>query len=195
MSTMDQAVDALREGRPIVMPTDTVYGIAALVDVPDAIAAVFAAKGRPSERPLPVLGEDVASLQPVVTFDERALALAERFWPGPLTLVLPRAPGFRVDLGGAATDSVAVRIPAHEIALELLQRVGPLAVSSANRSDEAAALTLEEARAALGASVDTFIDGGRLDGRPSTIVSLLGGELRSIREGEVAFAELQSAMP
>jgi L-threonylcarbamoyladenylate synthase len=193
MSTIEEAVDALRGGLAIVMPTDTVYGIAALVDLPDAIAAVFAAKGRPSERPLPVLGEDVASLREVVAFDEPALALAERFWPGPLTLVLPRAPGFKVDLGGAATDSVAVRIPAQDIALELLRRVGPLAVSSANRSDEAAALTLEEARAALGGSVNTFIDGGRLHGRPSTIVSLLG-ELRSIREGEVTFAEIQSAM-
>jgi L-threonylcarbamoyladenylate synthase len=193
MSTIDEAVTALRRGLPIVMPTDTVYGIAAQVDLPDAIAAVFAAKGRPSERPLPVLGHDVASLRQVVSFDERALALAERFWPGPLTLVLPRAPGFKADLGGAATDSVAVRIPAHDLALGLLRRVGPLAVSSANRSDEAAALTVEEARAALGGSVDTFIDGGRLYGRPSTIVSLLG-ELRSIREGELAFAEIQSAM-
>ena len=124
----------------------------------------------------------------------RARALADRFWPGPLTLVLPRAPGFKVDLGGAATDSVAVRIPGSR------NRARPpttgWTAGSVERQPlrlEAAALTLEEAKAALGGSVDTFLDGGPLFGRPSTIVSLLG-ELRSIREGEVAFAEIQSAM-
>ncbi|MDP9234070.1 MAG: L-threonylcarbamoyladenylate synthase [Actinomycetota bacterium] len=194
MSRIDDALEALRAGRPIVMPTDTVYGIAALFDAPGAVAAVFAAKNRPFDRPLPVLGDGVAALRKVATFDARAEALAERFWPGPLTVVLPRAAGFDVDLGGDATDSVAVRVPRHDIALELLRRSGPLAVSSANRSDEAPALTLDGARDALGGTVACYVDGGRLSGRPSTIVSLMG-ELSPIRDGEVAFADVQSSMP
>lgn len=194
MSTIEDAAAALRAGRPIVMPTDTVYGIAGLFRAPGAVAAVFAAKGRPTDRPLPVLGAATDALGDIVLFDLRAEALAARFWPGPLTMVLPRAPGFEVDLGGAARDSVAVRVPRNDIALDLLSMVGPLAVSSANRSDEPAALTLEEARAALGETVDVYVDGGELSGRPSTIVSLVG-ELSLIREGELAFADVQREMP
>jgi L-threonylcarbamoyladenylate synthase len=194
VSAIEDALEALRAGRPIVMPTDTVYGIAARFDAPSAVAAVFAAKARPFDRPLPVLGDGVAALRNVATFDARAEALADRFWPGPLTVVLPRAAGFDVDLGGDATDSVAVRVPRHDIALELLRRAGPLAVSSANRSDEAPALSLDEARAALGGTVALYVDGGRLTGRPSTIVSLVS-ELRSIRDGEIAFTDVQTSMP
>jgi L-threonylcarbamoyladenylate synthase len=193
VNTVEEAVDALRAGRPVVMPTDTVYGVAGSLSAPGAIAAVFTAKGRPADRPLPVLGHDVAALRDVVVFDARAEALAARYWPGPLTMVLRRAPGFDVDLGGGARDSVAVRVPRHDIALALLSRTGPLAVSSANRSNEAAALTAEEARAALSETVDVFLDGGQLTGRPSTIISLIG-EVTVIREGELPFADVQSAM-
>jgi L-threonylcarbamoyladenylate synthase len=193
VSTIEEAVDALTKGRPVVMPTDTVYGIAAPLYVPGGVAALFAAKERPSDRPLPVLGDGVAALREIATFDARAQKLVDRFWPGPLTIVLPRAGGFDVDLGGSTADSVAVRVPRHEVALEVLRQAGPLAVSSANRSNEAPALTVDDARTALGRSVDVFVDGGRLDGRPSTIVSLLG-ELRSIREGEISLAEVQSVI-
>jgi L-threonylcarbamoyladenylate synthase len=193
LSTLEEAVVALRAGHPIVLPTDTVYGVAASFSAPGAVAAVFTAKGRPTDRPLPVLGADMDALRDVAVFDAYAEALATRFWPGPLTLVLARAPGFDVDLGGGARDSVAVRVPRHGTALELLHQTGPLAVSSANRSDEAAALTVQEAQAALSARVEVFLDGGRLTGRPSTIVSLMG-EVTLIREGELAFAEVQRAM-
>jgi L-threonylcarbamoyladenylate synthase len=190
---MEEAVDALRAGRPVVIPTDTVYGVAGLFSAPGAVAAVFTAKGRPIDRALPVLGGDGASLHDVAVFDARAQALAARFWPGPLTLVLPRAAGFDVDLGGTTKDSVAVRVPGHDTTLELLRRTGPLAVSSANRSGEPAALTVEAAQAALGETVAVFVDGGRLTGRPSTIVSLLA-ELRLLREGELALTDVQRAM-
>ncbi|MEA2486121.1 MAG: L-threonylcarbamoyladenylate synthase [Actinomycetota bacterium] len=193
MSTIEEAVAALQAGDPIVMPTDTVYGVAGSFRAPGGVAAVFTAKGRPTDRPLPVLGGDIAALRDVAVFHTAAEALAARFWPGPLTLVLARAPGFDVDLGGGAKDSVAVRIPRHDTALELLHRTGPLAVSSANRSDEAPALTVQEAQTALGAVVDVYVDGGRLTGRPSTIVSLLG-EVTLIREGELAFVDVQRVM-
>jgi L-threonylcarbamoyladenylate synthase len=135
----------------------------------------------------------MTALQEVAVFDAEALDLAERFWPGPLTLVLPRAAGFDVDLGGRTKDSVAVRVPRHDVALELLRRTGPLAVTSANRSGEAPALTVDEAQAALGETVDVFVEGGRLSGRPSTIVSLLD-EVTLIREGELPFVDVQSVM-
>lgn len=193
MITLREAVEALDEGRLVVLPTDTVYGIAARFDAPGGVRAVFEAKGRSVDKPLPVLGSDLEALRRVASFDVRAEALAARFWPGPLTLVLPRAPDFEVDLGGSATDSVAVRVPRNDVAVELLRQAGPLAVSSANRSDQSPAVTVEEARTALGESVAVFIDGGVMGGRPSTIVSLLD-DLRMIREGEVAFVDIQASM-
>jgi tRNA threonylcarbamoyl adenosine modification protein (Sua5/YciO/YrdC/YwlC family) len=193
LTSLDEAAAALQAGGLVVLPTDTVYGVAALVDAPGAVAALFAAKGRVPTKPLPVLAEGIGSLKSVVTFDTRAEAIAHRFWPGPLTIVLPRAPGFEVDLGGGAKDSVAVRVPRNAVTLELLGRLGPLAVSSANRSDEEAAVTLEEARAALGPTVAVFVEGGTLEGRPSTIVSLMG-ELTLLREGGIPFAEIQGVM-
>jgi L-threonylcarbamoyladenylate synthase len=120
-----------------------------------------------------VLGASAIDLVAVVRFDERASDLARRFWPGPLTLVLPRAVGFEVDLGGAPGAGVGVRVPACELALDLLQRSGPLAVTSANKSGEVPATTAEEARRALGDAVEVVIDGGRCDGVPSTVLSLV----------------------
>jgi L-threonylcarbamoyladenylate synthase len=192
LSSVDAALRALEGGELVVIPTDTVYGLAARVDAPEAVAALFAAKGRPSVKPLPVLGDGIEALRRVVTFDARAEALTGHFWPGALTIVLPRAPGFEADLGSGGEHTVAVRVPANEIALELLRRLGPLAVSSANRSDQEAAVTVEQAKNALGEAVSVFLNGGRLSGRPSTIVSLIGGELGLIREGEVPLADVQA---
>jgi L-threonylcarbamoyladenylate synthase len=193
VSTIDDAVYALRNGCLVVVPTDTVYGVAAVLDDPHAIAALFDAKGRSSNKPLPVLGYDASGLEVVAQFDRRARAMVERFWPGPLTLVLPRADGFDVDLGQGGESSVAVRVPRNDIFLDLVKRSGPLAVSSANRSDNPAAVTLEEARAELGQGVAVFVNGGRLQGVPSTIVSMLK-EPKLIRAGELAFSEIQTEM-
>ncbi|MDP9225438.1 MAG: L-threonylcarbamoyladenylate synthase [Actinomycetota bacterium] len=193
MSSIDAAIDALRQAQPIVIPTDTVYGIAVLPHAAGAIEALFAAKRRPTNRPLPVLGESIADLRRVVTFDPRATAIGKRFWPGPLTAILPRAPAFIDYLGEGAETAVAVRVPRNEIALELLHQVGPLAVTSANLSGEPPALTYEEARAALGRVVPLVIDGGRMSGRASTIVSLID-EPALVREGEVSLSEVQSVI-
>jgi L-threonylcarbamoyladenylate synthase len=193
VNIIDQAALVLSRGELVVVPTDTVYGVAAGLDDSRGIAALFAAKGRRSDKPLPVLGDRIPALETVVDFDPQARAIAERFWPGPLTLVLPRAEGFDVDLGGGPHNSVAVRIPQHVMILELIGQAGPLAVSSANRSDRPAALTLEQARAELGETVAVFLDGGTLRGRPSTIVSMIG-EPALIREGDVPFSEVQRVM-
>ena len=182
MSTLEEAATALERGALVVIPTDTVYGLAAHLGHPDAIAAIFEAKGRPPEKPIPVLGASLSQLSDIAVFDERAHKLAARFWPGPLTLILPRAGGFTTDLGGDETRTVGVRVPKEPRVLELLGMTGPLAVTSANRSGEAEATSLEEARTALGDSVAAYVDGGRCVGTPSTIV-FLAGERRLLREG------------
>ena len=192
VGALDDAEAALRAGGAIVVPTDTVYGLAALPDVPGAVDALFRAKGRAEDKPIPILGAAVDDLHAVAALDERARRLGARFWPGPLTLVLPRAPGFNVVLGRGDADTVAVRVPAHPVALELLRMAGPLAVTSANRSGEAPATTVDEARSALGAAVRVFLDGGKCDGAPSTIVALAPG-FRLLREGALTQDDLLEA--
>ena len=172
MSDLEDAAAALARGDLVVMPTDTVYGIA--VSLTGDVTRVFEVKGRPDDKPLPVLAASRDDLETVASFGHRAQQLADEHWPGPLTIVLPRAEGFMVYLGEGARDSVAVRVPANETALELLAETGPLAVTSANISGQSPARTVDDARAALGDAVDVYVDAGELAGEPSTIVSLVG---------------------
>jgi tRNA threonylcarbamoyl adenosine modification protein (Sua5/YciO/YrdC/YwlC family) len=195
-----RAREELDAGRLVVIPTDTVYGIAARPDDPAAIAAVFAVKERPSDKPLPILAATPSDLDQIALLGDLALRAA-RHWPGPLTLVVPRAPGFDFDLGGAPgggaesrgggaeSQGVAVRVPACEVALELLRASGPLAVTSANLSGDRPATTVSEARAALGAKVRAYLDGGVCAGRPSTVVSLVG-DIELLRAGPIPFRQL-----
>jgi L-threonylcarbamoyladenylate synthase len=195
-----RAREELDAGRLVVIPTDTVYGIAARPDDPAAIAAVFAVKERPSDKPLPILAATPSDLDQIAQLGDLARRAA-RHWPGPLTLVVPRAPGFDLDLGGAPgggsesrgggaeSQGVAVRVPACEVALELLRASGPLAVTSANLSGDRPATTVAEARAALGAKVRAYLDGGVCAGRPSTVVSLVG-DIELLRAGPIPFRQL-----
>lgn len=183
MAGLEQAAAAIRGGAIAIVPTDTVYGVGA---VPEAAAAIFRLKNRPRDKALPVLGCGVEQLGALAELDERALALAERHWPGPLTLVVRRSPRFTADLGGVDPDTVAVRVPAHPVALELLERTGPLAVTSANVSGEPPARTFEEACALAPDLV--CIDGGTCDGVPSTVLSLVG-EPKVLRAGTVDLRE------
>lgn len=189
MSTVEETAAALRAGRLAVIPTDTVYGLAAHLGSSAAISALFAAKARPPDKPIPVLGADVGQLSDLAVFDDRARALGARFWPGPLTLILPRAEGFDTDLGGAERRTVGVRVPKQPRALEILRATGPLAVTSANRSGDAEAVTVEEARGIFGDEVAAYVDGGRCVGVPSTIVFLVG-ERRLLREGPIPSAQV-----
>lgn len=185
---LTEACDAISDGEPVVIPTDTVYGLAARPDLPRAVAALFAAKQRPPDKPVPVLAARVDDLEAVAVLDGRARALAARFWPGPLTLVLLRAPGCSFDLG-RASGTVAVRIPRCTVALRLLSRCGPLAVTSANMSGAAPATTAGEARAALGDLVRVYLDDGPREGAASTVVSLVGAP-RVLRRGALAPEEV-----
>jgi tRNA threonylcarbamoyl adenosine modification protein (Sua5/YciO/YrdC/YwlC family) len=190
---LDRALEALARGELVVLPTDTVYGIAARPEKPQAIRRIFDAKGRPDDKPLPVLGASLDALRSVALFEGAAMKLAQELWPGPLTLVLPRAPGFDHDLG--RTDpNVAVRVPSSGIALELLDRAGPLAVTSANRSGEAPCSTAEEAMELLGDAVAVYLDGGPSEGEPSTVVSLVGSEPEVLREGPIEMTTIDDLL-
>lgn len=189
----DRAFEELQRGAAIVMPTDTVYGLAALPENPDAVQWVFELKRRPDHKSLPLLAADARALRAVVEIDAAAQMLAERFWPGPLTLVLPRAPGFDHDLGAGTTSTVAVRVPGHEVALGLLERTGPLAVTSANLSGEPAATTTDEARAAFGDAIPVYLEGGTCAGGASTVVSFEEG-LEILRTGPVSEDEIRQTL-
>lgn len=187
-----EAAAVLRKGELAVIPTDTVYGIAADAFSPPAVAALLAAKGRGREMPPPVLVGTVRAASALVEdLSESARDLIEEFWPGGLTLVCRASRTLSWDLGDAK-GTVAVRMPLHPVALELLKEVGPLAVSSANRSGEPPATTLADAEAQLGDSVAVYLDGGVCPGPvPSTIVDLTGPVPRLLRRGVIPVARLR----
>ena len=193
---LTEAVRQLAEGRLVVLPTDTVYGVAADAFTPRAVTALLTAKGRDRQMPPPVLIGDLRTLDGLATeIPTAARDLVEEFWPGPLTIILRAHGSLRWDLG-ETHGTVALRMPDHEITLELLRRTGPLAVSSANRNGEPAAVTCTEAAEQLGRSVRVYLDGGAAPGGvASTIVDATGERLRIVREGALTAEELGSVVP
>jgi tRNA threonylcarbamoyl adenosine modification protein (Sua5/YciO/YrdC/YwlC family) len=185
----------------VVLPTDTVYGIAADAFTPPAGQALLDAKGRGRQMPPPVLIGDVRTLDGLATdVPAAARALAEAFWPGGLTLIVRAQPSLAWDLG-ETRGTVALRVPDHETARALLLRTGPLAVSSANRTGSPAAVTAQEAYDQLGDSVAVYLDGGPSEtGIASTIVdatSLVGDSaavVRVLREGAVSREALREVL-
>lgn len=185
MSDVAAAAAALRRGDLVVLPTDTVYGVGADPANPAAVNRLFAAKGRPEDKAIPVLVAGLDQARSVAVIEGRAENLAREHWPGPLTLVLARASGFDADLGGTDDATVAVRVPEHPMALELLRAAGPLAVTSANRSGEPAAATVAEARAQLGEAVAVYLDGGPSRGVASTVAKVTPEGIEILREGSL----------
>jgi tRNA threonylcarbamoyl adenosine modification protein (Sua5/YciO/YrdC/YwlC family) len=188
---------AVRTGRCVVFPTDTVYGIGADAFSPTAVQALLDAKGRGRDMPPPVLIADPAVLMAMGRdIPDPAKKLAEQFWPGPLTLILQAQPSLRMDLG-ETSGTIAVRVPDHEVARTLLRATGPLAVSSANRTGQAAATTAQEAIDQLGDRVAVYLDGGPTSGPvPSTIVDFTGSEYGVlVRRGRLDLAVLREAVP
>jgi L-threonylcarbamoyladenylate synthase len=190
------AVSALQSGELVVMPTDTVYGIAADAFSPMAVNLLLAAKGRGRDMPVPVLVGSWRTLDGLVDeLGPLARRMVQTFWPGPLTLVVRSAPSLAWDLG-ETRGTVAVRMPLQPVALEILTQTGPLAVSSANRSGMAPAVDAADAERQLGQSVRVYLDGGPVgDPVPSTIVDLTGDRARVLRVGALGVDLLRELAP
>jgi len=189
------AANAVRGGGLVVLPTDTVYGIGADAFDASAVAALLAAKGRGPDMPVPVLVGSWSTVDGLVrSVPAQARALIEAFWPGGLSLVLPQAPSLAWDLGNTR-GTVNLRMPLHPVALDLLREVGPMAVSSANRTGHPPASSAQMAREQLGDSVGVYLDGGP-SGEPvaSTIVDLTQQQPRVLREGAISRADLAEVL-
>lgn len=190
------AIDALRRGDLIVMPTDTVYGIGADAFTPNAVDALLAAKQRGRDIPVPVLIGNRRTLDGLVVSVPPAVhELVDAFWPGPLTVVVEQAPSLAWDLGDA-DGTVAVRMPLHPVALEVLEAAGPIAVSSANVSGSSPATTAAQAWDQLGWLVEVYLEAGSC-GEPvaSTIVDVTGEVPQVLRQGALDLATLRSVVP
>ncbi|MCW2516890.1 MAG: hypothetical protein JWR11_5932 [Mycobacterium sp.] len=189
------AISALKGGRLVVMPTDTVYGIGADAFDGAAVAALLAAKGRGRDMPVPVLVGSWHTIDGLVySVPDAARELIRAFWPGALSLVVQQAPSLQWDLGDAQ-GTVMLRMPLHPVAIELLREVGPMAVSSANVSGRPAATTAADARDQLGDLVEVYLEAGpSAQGAASTIVDLTGAQPRILREGPVTAAAIAGVL-
>jgi len=190
------AAASVAAGELVVLPTDTVYGLGADAFQPAAIAELMRAKGRGREMPVPVLVGSWSTIDGLVSdVDRRTRSLVEAFWPGGLTLVVRHAPSLSWDLGDA-DGTVAVRMPLHPVAIELLEVTGPMAVSSANRHGAPPAQTAAEARRQLGDAVAVYLEDGQVPGGvASTIVDVTGERPRILRLGAIEIDELRAVVP
>ena len=189
------AAAALKSGRLVVMPTDTVYGLAADAFDNRAVASLLAAKGRGRDMPVGVLVGSWHTIEGLVYYvPDSARELIRAFWPGALSLVVQQAPSLQWDLGDAR-GTVMLRMPLHPVALELLRETGPLAVSSANVSGQPPATTAPLAQVQLGPLIDVYLDGGPSpEQAASTIVDLTGPAPRILREGPVTSAAIAAVL-
>lgn len=194
---IDRAVQVLQSGGLVAFPTETVYGLGADATNDRAVARIFAAKGRPQFNPLisHVANADTAFV--LGQFPPAARALAEKFWPGPLTIVVERSAACPVSLlASAGLSSIALRVPSHPVALALLEAIGkPVAAPSANRSGRTSPTTAAHVRRSLGQSVDLILDGGPAEvGLESTVVSFLDGAVTLLRPGGIARQALEEQL-
>ena len=166
-----------------MIPTDTVYGLAAGAEHAEAVERIYSLKDRPSDKSLQLLVPDGEWLERLGMPSADARLLARRYWPGPLTIVVPSASG-----------TIGLRVPANGLALKLLRRTGPLAATSANRSGEQTPSDVESIRELFGDTVDVYVDGGVIDGVASTVVDTTGPEIVVVREGAVSASEIMRAL-
>lgn len=189
---LEQAISALQHGGVIAFPTDTVYGIGASLDHPDALRRIYDLKGRTPDKPLPILiarVEMLDSLSPDV--DERLVDLAEQFWPGALTIVVPAADHLPAEVK-APDNTIGVRLPNHSIPLSIAERAGgAIATTSANISGQESAHAASEIRDAFGARIDVILDGGFApQANPSTVIRVVEDQIVVLREGVISAEEL-----
>jgi L-threonylcarbamoyladenylate synthase len=190
------AADLLRQGRLVAFPTETVYGLGADAHNPDAVAGIFKAKGRPASHPLIVHIADIAGLYVwASTVPEAALKLAERFWPGPLAIILPKKPEVPLEVTGGQ-QTVGLRMPNHPVALALLKSFGGgIAAPSANRFCRISPTQASHVSEELGDAVDMILDGGACQvGVESTIVDLSGSQPRLLRPGHITRQEIEAVL-
>ncbi len=194
LSALNHAIKILENNGIVAFPTDTVYGLGAMVFQPLGIKRLFLAKGRENTQAVPVLLGNVEDITIVTEYPGQAVhRLAGRFWPGPLTLVLPRRSIIPKLI--APTPTIGVRIPNHPVAIKLLKRTGPLAVTSANLSGGENAHTAEEVLAQLDGRVDLILDGGRTPGGiPSTVVDMTGEDINILRSGPISEEEIRGVL-
>jgi tRNA threonylcarbamoyl adenosine modification protein (Sua5/YciO/YrdC/YwlC family) len=192
---LTDAASAVRRGELVVLPTDTVYGIGADAFTPSAVSLLLEAKGRGRDMPVPVLVGTVRAANALVeNLGPYGQDLVDSFWPGPLTLICRVNRSLSWDLG-ETKGTVALRMPLHAVALDLLKDTGPMAVSSANRSGVPAATTAEEAEKQLGDAVSVYLDGGPCaDSVPSTILDLTTAVPRLLRRGAVPVEKLREVI-
>lgn len=194
-AAIEAAGQAIQRGQLVVLPTDTVYGLAADAFDPKAVEQLLAAKGRGRDMPPPVLVSTATTLDALATqIPDYVRTLVAAHWPGPLTVVCHQQTSLRWDLGDTR-GTVAVRMPDHELAREILDRTGPLAVSSANRTGEPAATDADRALAMLEGAVEVVVDDGSSPGAtPSTIIDATGERPRVLRVGALSVAELDETL-
>ncbi len=195
-AALSSAAHCVTSGQLVVLPTDTVYGIGADAFDTTAVTDLLAAKGRGRDMPVPVLVGSWNTIEGLSAgVSQRTWDLIEAFWPGGLTLVVDEAPSLAWDLGDAR-GTVAVRMPLHPVAIELLETTGPMAVSSANRSGQPPALTAADAQDQLGDDVAIYLDGGPAKtGVASTIVDVTGEIPRILRAGAIDVEALRAVVP
>ncbi|HEX6539371.1 MAG TPA: L-threonylcarbamoyladenylate synthase, partial [Candidatus Dormibacteraeota bacterium] len=187
---LDDVAAAIAAGEVVAVPTDTVYGLVCDPSNSAAVERVYAIKQRPAGLELTLLAAAIADVESDVTLDATAHALAARFWPGPLSIVAPlRSRRLAIPRSG---DTLSVRVPGHPLLLELLQRTGPLASTSANRHGEPPAADASAVVTALGASVAAVLDGGSAGGLASTIIDCSRTPPRVLRKGPIPEAELRA---
>ncbi len=191
---LDHAADVLQHGGLVAFPTDTVYGLAALPFSSEYVEGLFSAKGRNNTRAIAILIGEYADLDRIVDrFDDKSARLAHHFWPGPLTLVVPKHSGLPEELSPDTT--IGVRMPDNPVALALLRKIGPLAVTSANISGQENSNTAEEVIRQLNGRVHLILDGGRTSGGiPSTVVNCTSASLVILREGPISLEAIESAL-
>jgi len=186
-----KALEVLRAGGLVAFPTDTVYGVGALAFDEVAVESIYNAKDRPTEKAIPILIGGTEDLDKVTAeIPAMAAKLAARFWPGPLTLVVPKQPNLPDVV--SASPTVGVRVPDHPVARELLRAAGPMAVTSANISGQDSPKTAEDVSRQLNGRIPLILDGGETPGGvPSTVVNCLGTEPVILREGPVTLEDIQ----
>lgn len=195
LTDITRTADLLAEGQLVALPTDTVYGIGARLDRPRAVRQLFVAKGRPETVALPVLVRSLAEAAAVgASLEAAAVAVAERFWPGPLTMIVSASSALATLVG--ATDSVGLRFPADPLLEAILEQTGPLVVTSANHHGAPPCTTADEVLAVFGANavVAAVLDGGTRNGQPSTVVDLRVHPVTVLRAGPISEADVRAAL-